>query len=292
MKMRRIFFLLFFPLFFSSCSFYFTENCDYRGNLKVSLDWDGLWTKVQHPECLRAIIYKENHSVYDGKIHGDTILRDIPAGRVRALFFNPPEDKSFPYFTESEFFLQTFFDGNVRVIEPCPMICSWQRQIEIPIHGTVSEIVSPIPLVKQINFILNIRRNDVSGTVDHIKGYLSGIPTGYSLSRNEPIRSKGTVVFAPKRDNKSSKERYIESFYVLGTNPPHPEKEDIKKKASFFIKLSDGEIQELEIDVSEQLNHFSANIFLCEVTIDITTAVPSIEITSWKEGVWDEFTLS
>lgn len=266
----------------SSCEF--SEECNYTGEVEVIMDWESLWGDLQKPDSLTALFYNGNQTVRK-ELLGDTVYHNIPAGDTQAILYNRSEQietKGLESLNGAEIHLPTYFEGNIRAVKEAPMLCSVQNNIHVPIEGTAQWHASPLPIVKQLVFTVNVIRQGVMAELKACQASLSGIATGYSLYRKEPVTSKATVFFSLE---KGKKESFNHRFFVLGVNP---NQETIPKKLSVKVILEDGETKAAEIDLTEQFNQFTENIFQCNVEIIISSLSTEIEITDWKQGAWNQ----
>lgn len=272
-----------------SCKF--SEECDYTGSVELVMDWDSLWGDLQKPESLQALFYRNGESPIQKELLGDTVYNDIPSGDTELITYNHPanvQGKGFEILNNTELHLPTYFIGNVRAVNECPMLCSVTNFFTTPIDGTVRQPVAPLPIVKQLSFTVNVIKEGVTGEVVDCNASLSGVATGYSLGKKEPIRSKATVFFPLKRGKDDS---FSHNFFVLGVNPDARNVESIPKKLTVAIALNDGETKSAELDLTDQLNEFTSNIFKCAVYIRISALTTDIGITSWEEGAWDHIVI-
>lgn len=263
----------------------FSEECDYVGNVDVQMDWESLWGDLEKPDALTALFYNGNKTVHRRELLGDTLYRNVPAGDTQVVIYNQPsqvEAKGLESLTGAEVHLPTFFQGNVRAVSEAPMICAVQNNVNVPIEGTARIIASPLPIVKQLVFTVNVIRQGVMAELASCQASLSGISTGYSLYREEPLESKATVFFSLGRGKEDS---FNHRFFVLGVNP---NQEKIPNKLWVKVLLADGEARSAEVDLTEQLNQFTENIFHCHVDIIISSLSTEIEITDWQQGAWGQ----
>lgn len=283
----------FFFIILTMASCQFSENCDYTGDVQLTMDWESLWGNLQKPDSLNVLFYKNAKSPLRKNFYGyttDTIYNNIPSGNTNMIIFNKPEDVQLHNPSElsnAELRLPTYFEGNIKAVNECPMICEVNSDILVPIESMIQQSISPLPIVKQLIFVVNVIREGVTGELANCNASLSGIPTGYSLSRGEATETKATVFFSLPKD-KGDLDSFSHSFFVLGINRDQPDRESTPKKLSLSISLDDGEIKNAEFDLTEQLNEFTSNIFKCEVTVRITAMSTTIEIISWEQGVWNQ----
>lgn len=277
-------------LMMSSCQF--SEDCNYTGNVQLTMDWESLWGDIQKPESLNVLFYRADRPSAQRVLLGDTIYESIPSGETEMIIVNQPAGADYSgleSFTNSEIYLPTYFEGNVRAVNECPMICAFNSHLTVPIEDLVQETVTPLPIIKQMYFIVHVIKEGVTGNVSSCKASLSGIPTAYSLSRKEAIRSKATVYFPlEKNESEDEEEEYRHSFYVLGVNPTKAGEESISKKISVTVTLDDGEVKSEEVDITPLLDAFTSNVFKCEVTVKITAVSANVEISSWEQGIWGQ----
>lgn len=273
----------------------FSEDCNYTGNVHIMMDWESLWGDIKKPDTLTALFYRGDKVSAQRMLLGDTIYENIPSGESHLIAINQPVSTDFvrlDFLPEAEIHLPTYFEGNIRAVNECPMICTFNGNLTIPIEGTVQQTVSPLPIVKQMYFIVHVIKEGVTGNVSSCKASLSGIPTAYSLSRKEAMRSKATVYFPlEKSESEEEGEEYRHSFYVLGVNPTKDGVESISKKISVTVILDDGEVKSEEVDITSELDAFTSNVFKCEVTVKITAVSTNVEISSWEQGTWDQIVI-
>lgn len=282
-------------LMMSSCQF--SEDCNYTGKVDLTMDWESLWGDIQKPESLNVLFYRADRPSAQRVLLGDTIYENIPSGETEMVIINQPagaECSVLESFTNSEIYLPTYFEGNIRTVNECPMICAFNNHFTVPIEGTVQQTVTPIPIIKQIFFVVHVVREGKTGNIASCRASLSGIPTTYSLSRQEALRNKATVFFPLEKhetDDEDEGDEFRHHFYVLGTNPSTAGQETIPKKLTITVLLDDGEVKSDEVDLSAELDAFDTNIFKCEVTVTITAASTNVEISSWEQGIWGQITI-
>lgn len=274
----------------TSCQF--SEECNYTGSVEVTMDWDSLWGNLQKPDSLTALFYREGEFPVKKGLVGDTTYLGIPAGDTDLLTFNLPSNIEFRESGSSrdtELHLPTYFEGNTRAVGECPMICSASGTFLVPIDATVKQLVAPLPIVKQLIFIVNVvKLGGDMGELSTANASLSGISTGYSLYRREPIRTKATIFFPLERGEKDT---FTHCFFVLGVNPNTPNQEPIPNKLTVTVLLDDGESKAVDIDLTKQLDQFTSNIFKCEIDIEISALSVGISITDWEQGTWGQITI-
>lgn len=273
----------------SSCRF--SEECYYTGSVDIMMDWDALWGNIIKPDTLTVLFYKANQPPVKKELTGDTIFSNIPAGQTELIIFNQPGDikcKSIESLNNAELQLSTYFEGNTRATKECPLICTFSNSLMVPIDKVVQQQVSPMPIVKELDFTVNVTRNGVMGNLESCNATLSGIATRYSLQAKEPIRSKATVYFSLE---KGVEDVFKHRFYVLGVNPDNETDDKIEKKLSVTVILDDGETKSVDVDLSEQLNQFTSNVFKCTIDITISSLSADVNISNWEQGIWDEITI-
>ena len=286
--MKKILILIVTAVFITSCEF--SEECNYTGSVELSLDWESLWGNLQKPDSLSVFFYREGtFSAGKGLLGNttDTLYNNIPSGNSNMVIFNHPqeiESHSLVELSDAELRLPTYFEGNIRPVRECPMICQMSNDILVPIEGTAKQGVSPLPIVKQMVFTVNVIREGITGELTACNASLSGISTGYSFSNNMATRTKSTVFFPLEK--KKEIDSFTHSFFVLGVNPDKEGEEDITKKLSITVTLSDGEVKSTDFDLSDQLNSFNSNIFKCEVDVTVTSLSATIAIVGWQQGTW------
>lgn len=276
----------------SSCRF--SEECYYTGNVQLTMDWESMWGDLLKPDSLTALFYHNDKLTASKTLLGDTIYEKIAAGETEMIIYNQAKgtkSSGLDMYPDGELHLPTYFEGNTRAVNECPMICAYNSHLLVPIEDVVQETVSPLPIVKQMVFVVHIVKEGVTGDVASCKASLSGIATGYSLNRREEIRSKATVFFPLERNNNEEQEEYEHSFFVLGVNPSQDGVESISKKLSVTVTLDDGEVRSEDVDITAELDHFTSNIFRCDVTVKITAVSTSVEIASWEQGVWNQIVI-
>ena len=277
-------------LMMSGCQF--SEDCNYTGRVQLIMDWESLWGDIRKPEAMDVLFYRQELPSAQRVLFGDTIYENIPSGETEMITVNRPagvESVGLESFNSSELYLPTYFEGNVRAVNECPMICAFNSRLVVPIEGLVQETVTPLPVVKQMYFIVHVIKEGTTGNVSSCKASLSGISTGYSLSRKEALRGKATVFFSlEKRESEDGEEEYRHSFYVLGVNPSKAGEETIPKKVSVTVTLDDGEVKSEDIDITPELDAFDSNVFKCELTVRITAVSTNVEISSWEQGIWGQ----
>lgn len=276
----------------SSCRF--SEECYYTGNVQLTMDWESMWGDLLKPDSLTALFYHNDKLTASKTLLGDTIYEKIASGETEMIIYNQAKGTSstgLDMYPNGELHLPTYFEGNTRAVHECPLICAYNSHLLVPIEDVVQETVSPLPIVKQLVFVVHIVKEGVTGDVASCKASLSGIATGYSLNRREEIRSKATVFFPLERNKNEEQEEYEHSFFVLGVNPSQDGVESISKKLSVTVTLDDGEVRSEDVDITAELDHFTSNIFRCDVTVKITAVSTSVEIASWEQGVWNQIVI-
>lgn len=280
----------FFLILFTMASCRFSEECNYTGSVELSLDWESLWGNLQKPDSLTVLFYRDGKSPVRKELYGhttDTIYNSIPSGSTNLIIFNKPDGVQSHILSElsnAELRLPTYFEGNIRAIEECPMICEVNNDITVPVSDVIQQSISPLPIVKQLTFVVNVIREGVTGEPTTCNASLSGIPTGYSLSRCEATRSKATVFFPLSK--KAGSDTFSHSFFVLGVNPDKSGIESISKKLSIAITLNDGEARSADFELTDSFNEFTSNIYKCEVNVTITALSTDITIVGWEQGTW------
>ena len=276
----------------SSCRF--SEECNYTGNVELIMDWESMWGGLLKPDSLTTLFYHNDRLSAQRTLLGDTIYQNIPSGETEMLIYNRAkgtESIGLDNYQDGELHLPTYFEGNIRAVNECPMVCAFNTHLLVPIEDIVQQTVTPLPVVKQMVFIVHVVKDGVTGNVQECRASISGIATGYSLSRQEAIRSKATVFFPLERDMKEEEEDYKHSFFVLGVNPAKDGEEDIAKKLSVTVTLDDGEVKSEDVDITAELDRFTSNVFKCEVTVKITSVSTNVEIASWEQGTWDQIVI-
>lgn len=280
-------------LMMSSCRF--SEECNYTGNVQIVMDWESLWGDIEKPDTLNTFFYRGERASAQRMLLGDTIYENIPSGETNMIVINQPvgtEYVGLEYLPEAEIHLPTYFEGNIRAVNECPMICAFNGNMTVPIEGVVKQVVTPLPIIKQMIFVVHIVKEGVTGNVTSCQASLSGISTGYSLNKQEAVRSKATVFFPLSRyEDPEDNEVYKHHFFVLGVNPAKLGEDIIEKKLSVTVTLDDGEVKSEELDLTAELDHFTSNIFKCEVMVKITSVSTSVEIASWKQGAWGQIVI-
>ena len=271
-----------------------SEECNYTGNVELIMDWESMWGDLLKPDSLTTLFYHNDRLSALRTLLGDTVYESIPSGEMEMIIYNRAkgtESIGLDIFQNGELHLPTYFEGNIRAVNECPMICAFNTHLLVPIEDVVQQTVTPLPVVKQMVFIVHVVKDGVTGIVQKCRASVSGIATGYSLSRQEPIRSKATVFFPLERDMKEEEEDYKHSFFVLGVNPAKDGEEDIAKKLSVTVTLDDGEVKSEDVDITAELDRFTSNVFKCEVTVKITAVSTNVEIASWEQGTWDQIVI-
>lgn len=272
-------------LMLASCKF--TEECDYTGNVELTMDWDSLWGNLQKPDSLTALFYREGEFPVKKTLVGDTTYIGIPSGNTDLFVYNHPSNielRGGGSMYDSELYLPTYFEGNIRAVNECPMICFTNENFKVPVDGTVKQLVTPLPIVKQLIFIVNVvKLGGNMGELSSANASLSGISTGYSLSKKEPIRNKATVFFPLERGKKDT---FTHSFFVLGVNPNTPDQQPISNKLTITVFLDDGESKPVDIDLTELFDQFTSNILKCEVDVEISAISSNVTISNWEQGTW------
>lgn len=280
-------------LMMSGCRF--SEECNYTGNVQIMMDWESLWGDIKKPDTLTALFYRDDRLSAQRTLLGDTVYENIPSGKTDLLVINQPkgtESSGIEVYSGAELHLPTYFEGNIRAVNECPMVCAFNGNLTVPIEELVQQTVTPLPIIKQMVFTVHVVKEGITGNVISCHASLSGIPTGYSLSRQEAIRSKATVFFplspatSPEGD-----EEYRHHFFVLGVNPARTGEEPIEKKLAVTVTLDDGEVKSEEVDITAELDHFTENVFKCDVTVKITALSANVEIASWGQGKWDQIVI-
>lgn len=293
--MKRILPIMFITMILAtSCRF--SEECNYTGSVEITTDWESLWGNLQKPDSLIALFYKDGQLPVKKRLYGnctDTIYNNIPSGNTDLIVYNQPEgilSRGLDAYSNADLRLPTYFEGNILAVEECPMICSANHNLLVPIENIVEQPISPLPIVKQLTFVVNVIREGVTGELSTCDASLSGVATRYSLSRNEPIRSKATVFFSLSKDEGES-DSFSHSFFVLGVNPDQANEESIPKKISISVALDDGEVKDADFDLTELFNEFNSNIFKCELSVKITALSAEVTIVEWEQGTWNQVTI-
>lgn len=266
----------------TSCRF--SEECTYTGKVDIRLDWDLLWGNIIRPDSLNAIFYKEGVNPIVKGLYGDTIYNDIPSGNTEIFVFNSLSNiqlRGFETINSAELHLPTYFEGNRRIIKESPMICTFTNNVHIPIDGVVKQDMSPVPIVKQLIFNVNIIKKGAIGQPNVCNGSLSGISSGYSLSTKTALRRNATILFSL---NKNKEDSFSHRFYVLGINPSLADEEVIPKKLNLTVLLEDGESKTVEVDMTDKFNEFRGNTLECSLEITISALSSSVEIVKWAQG--------
>lgn len=293
-KMKSYTAFLFILFTLASCRF--SEECTYTGSVELSLDWESLWGNLQKPDSLTVLFYKDGKLPVREDLLGhttDTIYDNIPSGSTNLIIFNKPatvQSHALSELSHAELRLPTYFEGNIRAVAESPMICEANHEVTVPIDNMTQQSISPLPIVKQLSFVVNVIREGVTGELATCTASLSGIPTGYSLSRREATPTKATVFFSLSKDEGDT-DSFSHSFFVLGVNPDQPGQESIPKKLSISITLEDGEARDADFDLTGLLNEFNSNIFKCEVSVKITALSTEVTVVDWEQGTWSQFTI-
>ena len=295
MKLIRYIMIVGLVLLYSSCRF--SEDCNYTGNVQLTMDWESLWGNIQKPESMSVLFYRSDKLSAQRTLLGDTIYENIPSGETDMVIINRPSGTDLigsESYNSLEISLPTYFEGNIRAISECPMICSFSSHLTVPIEETVQQTVTPLPIIKQIFFVVHVVKEGITGNVTACRASLSGIPTAYSLSNQQALRNKATVFFPLEKsetEDETAGEKFQHDFYVLGVNPSIAGQESIPKKLTITVLLDVGEIKSDEVDLSAELDAFDQNIFRCEVTVTITAVSTNVEISSWEQGIWGQITI-
>lgn len=272
----------------SACSF--TEECDYTGNVNVLIDYEEFWKDMPKPEDFNIVFNSKKRDNDKRILKGDTTYTDMPSVGTDIWVYNKPEGVEFKN-GDREVHLPTHFDGNTRYTQEAPMIAVYRGHVNVPIEDTERHIVSPRPVVKEIDMNITIDREGDVGEVAGVEAYLSGINTGYDLEKDEPIHSKGTVKFGLSKVVDSKKTHYRHRFFVFGVNTPKEGYERIPKKLLVSIRFKNGDVRTREIDISEQLDKLNTSRFECHVNVRITALSLDLTLVKWGQGAWGEVVL-
>lgn len=259
----------------------FSEDCRYTGNVLVLADWDNLWDTLEKPESLEVFFYGK--SLDPKAFFGDTLYSGISSGNSNILIYNPHEDiiiKGKETLATAEIHLPTYFNGNTRAVKESPLICTSYEQALIPIEDVVTVRTSPRPIVKQMDFTINIVSQGQIGEILSCDAMLSGMTTGYSLMTNQPHSNNRASVFFPLQKIDSAQFRH--DFFVLGVAP------SAQNILTITVKLSDGEVKTSAIDLSTELNSFTDDIFSCCIDVNITAASIEVTISQWEQGIFGQ----
>ena len=292
--LKRISLVMLSVLLVTSCRF--SEECNYTGSVEITSDWESLWGNLQKPDSLIALFYRDGDIPIKKRLFGsstDTLYTGIPSGNTDMVVYNQPDgvqSKGLEVLSGAELRLPTHFEGNILAIGECPMICSANHFFTVPIDDQIEQPISPLPIVKQLSFVVNVIREGITGELSTCSASLSGIPTRYSLHRREAMRTKATVFFSLSKDAGDS-DSFSHSFFVLGVNPDQHDQEIIPKKLSITITLDDGEVKDADFDLTELLNEFKSNIFKCEVSVKITALSTEVTVVKWEQGTWEQVTI-
>lgn len=129
-------------LLYSSCRF--SEDCNYTGNVQLTMDWESLWGNIQKPESMSVLFYRSDKLSAQRTLLGDTIYENIPSGETDMVIINRPSGTDLigsESYNSLEISLPTYFEGNIRAISECPMICSFSSHLTVPIEETVQQTV-------------------------------------------------------------------------------------------------------------------------------------------------------
>lgn len=277
-------------LIMSGCvQFSFEDDCTYSGNLQLRLEWDEFWGKLAHPSSLQGIFYLPSASPRVESISGDALIKDLPSGSISMLFYNrlPGVDyRDLEVREKGEIYLPTRFEGNIRYVDSAPLLCSYAGDVTIPIDATVHKIINPKPLGQQIIFSVYLTKDDAA-MVRQLDADLSGVSTGYSLAKNEAIRSKANIRF-PLKEVNTQPLLYSNQVHVLGVNPPRPGEEPIAKKLALRLMLESGQEMATELDLTGQLDRFTGRVCHCTLALRIVSTSLFVEISGWEEGDWKD----
>ena len=261
----------------SGCDF--TEDCHYTGSVRVRMDWSELAAGLSRPDTLSAFFYHPDYRPEEHALSGDTTYDSITAGETALLLLNLPEGvemKRTVRLADAALLLPTRLEGNLRVVEGCPLICSFRDGFMTPVEDTICRTAVPRPLTGQIILKAHILREGVTAEVDTCTASLSGISTVYALGSGEASRNDASVCFPLVREG--STDTFMKSFFVLGVSGGNP------NRFAVTVRLEDGETRHAEIDLSKQLAGFEGGVFEAEMTITLTALGMEISVGSWNQG--------
>lgn len=261
----------------------FTEDCHYTGSVGVRMDWSGLASGLPRPDTLSAFFYHPDYYPEEHVLAGDTAYGGITAGETTLFLLNLPqgvEMKRTAGLSDAVLELPTRFEGNLRVVDGCPLICSFRDEFMTPVEDTIYRTAVPRPLTGQIILKAHILREGVTAEVDTCTASLSGISTVYALAGGEASRNDASVCFPLAREGDT--DTFMKSFFVLGVSGDNP------NRFAVTVRLEDGETRHAEIDLSEQLAGFKSGVFEAEMTITLTALGMEISIGSWNQGEYGD----
>ncbi|WP_029901737.1 hypothetical protein [Prevotella sp. 10(H)] len=179
---------VFISMILASCSLVdFSEDCVYDGNLDIRLNWNYLLEGDKQPGEINLQLYTQPVNSY--LISGDTILKQIPEGRMTLLAFNIAEGVSYNL-DEAEsatITLPVNIQGNNQYIGQAPVIYVDKKEVTIIAGQTTACEIIPISCIQQVVIDFTIPDNGVAQEVDNISGNLTGVQSGYSFSNGKAI---------------------------------------------------------------------------------------------------------
>ena len=265
----------------SGCDF--TEDCHYTGSVGVRMDWSELAAGLSRPDTLSAFFYHPDFRPEEHVLVGDTAYDSITAGETTLCLLNLPqgiEMRQTASLSEAALQLPTHLEGNLRVVDGCPLICFFRDDFMTPVEDTICRTARPQPLTGQIILKAHILREGITAEVDTCTASLSGISTEYALGSGEASRNDATVCFPLEKEQGT--DTFTKRFFVLGVSGDNP------NIFSVTVRLEDGETRHAETDLSEQLAGFKNGVFEAEITITLTALGMEISIGSWNQGEYGD----
>lgn len=282
MKKIRILFSVISCMLLASCSLIdFSEDCTYTGNVEVKFDWTNLLEGDKVPQLMDTRFYANSLSHLGYLLSGDTLLREVAAGRYEVTAYNNTEGLEYTGLENIETAKAqlpvTEKEGKLYTLQ-APLLYAAKTDIQVLADQTNSCILYPKSCIRQIfiNFILI--REGFDSDVENISGELSGVATGYSFYQKEAIRSSAILPFKSK---KITDNNFLAELRVFGVNPNEEGFAEIPKDLKLSVSMADKRIFSEHFSLTEIFKDFRSASMYLTLEIRLTAIGMKISITDW-----------
>jgi len=263
----------------SSCGMIdFSEDCSYKGDVKIIFDWQCLPEGDEKPDIMQTTFYPDNGLLSSYQLAGDTILTGLAATRHEVLSFNQLKGISFhetdchcTAYAEIETYTK---DGKIYV-DNAPDLYAAKQSIQIPAFGNVECILTPRPCYQQVFVDFVIIRNNVDAEIESLSGELSGVATMYSFGEMEAMQSDA---FLPFEGKLVTEDKYHTAMQMLGLHP------SVSNYLDIYLSLTDDKGYSQSLDLTGVFKNFTARQMYLTIEIRLSNLGISLSIADWYTG--------
>lgn len=259
----------------------FSEECSYTGNAEILADWDTLWEYIDETNALTAVFYKGDGTSVSYPVERGVACQRVSSGGTRLLVYNAAEGVEVKETADGYPELQqaTFYNGDVLAVGECPMVCAGTAELTVPVDGTVYQLVNLAPVVKRLNFKVNVSNAQSLGGVASVIASFGGVATGYSMNERIPTGASATVFF-PLEQSGVQSEVFSHELNVFGVSA------DGTGQLAVEVKYKNGSSKVYNLNLKATLNKFTKDVFLCEVELRASETATNASVTKWTQESW------